>query len=554
MFMTLAFAVLVGLASLVVIGPSVGEALRSGQELRDKRLFFRADGGATLCRNELKSRLNQALPTKLATITTASAFNSFMSTYVTGNDPAQFLLAYAYDSTNANLRGGNWTKSSTTQALVQPSWGQYQCTLTLDSRVVPVSSVSGLGSSALFRYRYTISGTATESGVTRTVSLEGAFSIRVQQDNFARYALFTNVHPTIYFTPGMNFYGPVHTNGELRFLGNPSAHFWDTVSSVNSKAWYGNAGPAIELAADHNGTIDVPTFDQGFNRGVTAINLPATTTGNDQKAIALTGISAPSTNGAYLGISGGAMTGGIFVKGDASVSLSVPSTGIAQYTITQGANTYTVQVNKASNQTKIKLNGGSYSTYTGLPNGMFYVDGSVTGLAGTLEKDTQVTVAATNDVTITGNLVYENYSPASGGNPPSAEGATNLMGIISWNKNIHIGTSAPDDVNIHATLMAPSTASGYGQILVDDAGSTTLGSYPNTSPPRGNATVLGGLIMNQYGAFGTISAGKYTGYARNYIYDKRMAQGMAPPYFPTTGKVVQGVTGLTDRPNWRQSS
>src|SRR5512139_3275485 len=83
MFLTLAFTVLLGLASVVVIGPSVGEALKSGQELRDKRLFFLADGAATLCRAELKNRLNTALPAKLATITTASAFNTFMTTYVT---------------------------------------------------------------------------------------------------------------------------------------------------------------------------------------------------------------------------------------------------------------------------------------------------------------------------------------------------------------------------------------------------------------------------------------------------------------------------------------
>jgi hypothetical protein len=44
------------------------------------------------------------------------------------------------------------------------------------------------------------------------------------------------------------------------------------------------------------------------------------------------------------------------------------------------------------------------------------------------------------------------------------------------------------------------------------------------------------------------------GYARNFIYDRRMSQGMAPPYFPTTGKVVRTLTGITDRPNWQQPS
>jgi hypothetical protein len=169
---------------------------------------------------------------------------------------------------------------------------------------------------------------------------------------------------------------------------------------------------------------------------------------------------------------------------------------------------------------------------------MFYVDGSVTGLAGTLQRDTQVTMAATNDVTITGHLMYENYTASS---PPSAMGATNLMGILSWNNSIHIGTSAPNDINIHAVLMAP-----VGQVLVD--------SY-DTTAVRGTATILGGVIEDSYGAFGISSGGSMThGYARNFAYDRRMANGMAPPYFPTTGRVIRSLNGVTDRPNWRQTT
>jgi hypothetical protein len=232
------------------------------------------------------------------------------------------------------------------------------------------------------------------------------------------------------------------------------------------------------------------------------------------------------------------MTGGIYVNGDASVSLSVPAAGIAQYTITQGSNTWTVQVNNAANQTSIKQNAGPPTTYAGLPNGMLFVDGKVTGLAGTLQRDSQLTVAATSDVTITGHLMYENFTA---GSPPKAEGTTNLMGILSWNNGIHIGTSAPNDITIHATLMAP-----IGQVIVDNYDTTAV---------RGTATILGGVIEDSYGAFGISSGGSIVhGYARNFIYDKRMAQGMAPPYFPTTGKVIRTLIGITDRPNWQQSS
>jgi len=579
MFLTLTFAVLLGLASVLVIGPSVGEALKSGQELRDKRLFFLADGGATLCRAELKNRLNQALPARLGTVDTVSTIKN---TYVDANDPAKFLVDYAYDSANPFLGGGVWVKNGARVDLhdsvtYTPSGGvgQYQCSIQVTSRAAPVWSVSSLGTVlTLFRYRYTITGTGTEGLVTRTVTLDGAFSILVQQDNFARYALFTNDQGGVWIAGGFNYYGPVHTNGEFRLKQNP--HFWDTIESGSTKVIYGNgASPAVPVELemgkdpvyDHNGTIDVPIFDKGLTLGAASIAMPATTTVTDQKNIALTGISsAPSTNGVYLGYNGTAMTGGVYVKSDAStattINLSVQTGNIAQYTISQTTggttNTWTVQINNTTKKTTIQKNTGTVSSYDGLSNGLLYVDGSVNSLAGTLQKDTQLTVAATGDVTITNNLMYENYTPAAGGNPVNALGTTNLMGIISWNNNIHIGTSAPDDINIHATLMAPSTTSGQGQVLVDSWNDSSYGNYPRTTSPRGTATILGGVIMNTYGAFGSVAGDPpnqtFTGYARNFVYDKRMMQGMAPPYFPTIGNATSTITGVTDRPNWQQTS
>ncbi len=544
MFITLAFSVLLGLASVVAIGPSVGEALKTGQELRDKRLFFLADGGATLCRAELKNRLNQALPARLASVFTVSTLKS---PYVDADDPAQFLKDYAYDAANAGLYvGGVWTKDSTTQAHLPVSYspgggaGQYQCAIQVTSRAAPESSVSSLGTVLmLFRYSYTITGTATEGLVTRTVTLEGAFSILVQQDNFARYALFTNDQGGVWIADGFNYYGPVHTNNELWLKQMP--HFWDTVESVSMRVRFGNgAAPAtpvylekgVNPVWDHNGTIDVPIYDKGLNVGMPNIALPGTTTANAQRAIAQTGISPSATPGVYLGADNDKkMTGGIYVMGDAAIALSAPLPGIAQYAITQGANAYTVLLNHATKETRLTL-GDTTSTYTGLPNGLLFVEGAVTSLAGTLESHTQLSVAATKDVTITNHLVYETYTPAAGSTPPNALGTTNLMGIISWNNNIHIGTSAPDNLNIHATLMAPSVTTNQGQVLVDSYNSGSYGSLPNSSPPRGYVNVLGGVIMNTYGAFGTVAGNPpnqtYTGYGRNFVYDRRMMQGMAP--------------------------
>ncbi|HYL80571.1 MAG TPA: hypothetical protein VEU07_07145, partial [Candidatus Acidoferrum sp.] len=243
--------------------------------------------------------------------------------------------------------------------------------------------------------------------------------------------------------------------------------------------------------------------------------------------------------GVHLGTSGGAMTGGIYVNSGSNsgsgnpVSVALAGGSTAQYTITISGAVSTVTVNRATQQTTLLPAGGTASTYTGLPNGMFFVNGQVASLAGTLQRDTQATIAATNDVILTNSLVYENYT---GGSTPSAEGTTNLLGIMSWGGNVRIGSTAPNDISIHATIMSPAH-----EIRVDghDSGSS-----------RGTATILGGVIENSYGPFGTFGS-SITGYGRNFVYDTRMRRGMSPPFFPTIARVIPTVTGFNDRPNWQ---
>ena len=422
MFLALTFATLLGLGSLLAIGPTVSEVLSSGNQLRDKRVFFQADGGATLCRAELKNRLQTALAARLASLTSLTP----VASYVTNNDPAGFLAQYAYQS--GTPYGGAFIKDSTTQARLPLTYtpsgapGSYNCTLTVISRTAPFNQGSGLAPQYLFRYRYTSSGNASEGGLSHTVNLQGIFSVLVQQDNFARYALFTNRQTdasgaSVWFTNRTNFTGPVHTNGQFNFALNPGANFTGLVDSVSSTAEFFNNGFPIQLSANNNGTVDVPTFGAGFNRGSANIPMPVTTTADNQRDAALglpMGTSVPGySSGVYLGSSGGAMTGGVYVKGDASVSLGVASPGVAGYSIVQGGITTTVTVNYAANQTTVQQGSSPATNYTGVPNGMLYVDGTVNSLAGTVQRDTQLTVAATNDVLITNNITYENYTAGS---------------------------------------------------------------------------------------------------------------------------------------------
>ncbi len=542
MLLTLGLMTLLGLGSMLAIDRTVGEIKSAGNQLRDKRGFFRAEGGAAICLRELRNRLQTALPAQLAALPSIDAVTS----YATGNDPAGFLAQYAYQP--GSSFGGAFIRDSATRARLPLTYtasaasGPYACTLTVDSRDVPETRKAGDSIQHLFRYNYAIDGTATDEDVTRRVGLQGSFSVLVQYDNFARYALFTNQQMSgrsrIWFTNQTTFSGPVHTNGEFNFFGNPGAAFTGRVTSVSTTARYYNNGVNLSLDADRNGNVDVPAFGGGFSRGVANIPMPATTTADRQREAALGGTSTPELAGVYLGTAGGVMTGGIYVKGNATISLGVAGPGVARYTIAQNGTTWTVTVNYVSSQTTLQQGSGSAMTYGGLPNGMLYVDGVVNGLAGTVQRDTELTIAATSDIMVTDHIMYENYTP---GPSPSAEGAANVLGLLSWRGNVRIPTTAPNDITIHATVMTPT-----GEFKVD--------SY-STGSSRGTATILGGVIENTYGPFGTLSSsGSLTGYQRNFIYDSRMGQGKSPPFFPTIGKVVSTVSGVDDRPNWQQTN
>ena len=545
LFLMLVFIPLLGMASMLAIDRTVGELLSSANQVRDKRAFFRADGSATICHRELINRVQVALPTRLRT---ASGINA-IATYVP-NDPIGLLVDYAY-LTGASSGGplirptdnpNTPTDESRTEASLPLAYTvsntAYSCTLTVVSRGAPVNTGSLLSPQYLFRYRYAVDGIAEEGGVTRQVNLQGTFSVVVQQDSFARYALFSNSQVDgatgnpVWFTSRTSFSGPVHTNGQFNFLGNPSGRFTALADSFSTTARYYNNGSIMTLDAGSNGLIDVPDFGGGFQRGSDNIPMPAPTDADGQRDAALGGASRPNLDGVYVGAQNGLATGGIYVKGDASIRLGVGGPGIAQYTISVKNQTYTVKVHPTTKL--IQIGSGPLSNYDF--NGMLFVDGLVQSLEGTLQRDSQLSIAATKDIQITGHLAYENFTA---GSPPSAEGATNILGLISWN-NVRITDAAPNDINIHATVMAPT-----GEFRVDHYTDIQRGY-------RGTATVLGGVIESTYGPFGNFAAN--TGYARNFVYDTRLGRGMAPPFFPTIGRVISTVAGINDRPNWQQTN
>ncbi len=199
-------------------------------------------------------------------------------------------------------------------------------------------------------------------------------------------------------------------------------------------------------------------------------------------------------------------------------------------------------------------------------NGVIYVDGSVDRVTGpdrpssntTDATDTppavasfaQMTLATKNDMRITGDLKYED-SPCTGelsrdsnGNVTTATcnnmSATNVLGLYAQDGNVNIG-----NYNSDSTLNAPTNLRIDG-VLMSATGVVGVENY-NQGNVRGTVHLLGGVIENYYGAFGTFNASTgqdSTGYSRKFTYDPRMSQGLAPPFFPTVQGDVLGNIGV----------
>lgn len=395
--------------------------------------------------------------------------------------------------------------------------------------------------------------------VTRLV-LNGNITARVQRQTFANYALFTNAQETetgsaVWFTEKTIFYGPVHTNNQFHFANNPSGTFYDEVTQVQAKADFYNNGSPVTLDNSKNGTRDVPVFFKTFKRGADLISTSTSTLEADMKTQAL---GTASCTDICLPSASGALTNGIYVNGNATLALSV-SNDKAVYTVTRTSNgaSRVITVDRAAGQTTV-LDPATHvtSSYSGLPDGksnvgtIIFVDGSVSALSGTVQKDTQLTIGAHADVSVTNDIVYTNRTAGSGTPgtadyvPPSVSGTgANLLGIVSWNGNVYISTSSSvqEDIEIDASVMA---LNGVFKVLNYDSG-----VY------RGQATILGSVITKNYGAFGTFSNGEtQTGYGRNFIYDTRMQHWDSPPYFPSTKAymVATQEKDITDKLVWQE--
>ncbi len=525
-------------------------------ERESSKSLYAAQAGAYEALKGINTLINDYLQNTIAN-SNPNGVVSYTTGRVAAGDGIGWLL-YSVRNNNTPVLSQNTDQAEYSQ---NGSAGDYtyQYTIIMMEKSNPVTVNPDVWD---FPFNFRIESSGSAGGLTSKMILSGDFTVRIQKDNFAKYALFTNSQTlpggtNVWFTDKTNFAGPLHTNTRFNFALNPSGTFDGVVEQDDQLARFYNNGWPVSLDADFNGTRDVPVFNDEFHRNVDEIALTTPTQQQDMVDQAQGGQSFLN-NGIYAANDGSRLSGGIYVVGDSTINLSVDAYNNAVYAVTQGSETRIVTVDLAAQETSIQNVGtGAVTTYQGIPDGvddvgtLIYVNGNVTSLAGTVQEDTQITLASTNDIVISNHLQYSTYTPAvgtpgtAGYVPPTAEGTTNLLGLVSWDGNVRIGTSAPDNINIHTTILSQD-----GIFQVDNYNDMVRG-------PRGTATVLGGVITNNYGAFGMFNGStgqQVSGYGRNFVYDQRMQTGSAPPYFPTLDTFIAFTNDIADTLVWQEGS
>jgi Tfp pilus assembly protein PilX len=402
--------------------------------------------------------------------------------------------------------------------------------------------------------------------------------------SFAAWGMFIDQYPLCgggTLVPG-TITGPVFTNGAWNFGTSGNYIFTDPVGSANAQAGYVNGGCQAVAGASGNGIA--PTFKAGFNLGQPAVPLPANDFNQKEAVLDSKGNQGSPVTNAQLNASlknvngtsypvGGAASGvylpyttnaagqktftggGIYVEGNASVTLSVPNpsgnTTAQIYTIVQGGVTTTVTIDNAANTTSIS-SGGVNTVINGVPiqvdpstgavdrdATMLYVDGNITSLsgpatantAGGIQNDTALTITANGSVTVTGDVKYvtEPVSTAQNQVPNSPADTLipgndygQVLGIFTATGNVNLQNGqASGNLEIDASI-ATISATGSGGIVNTGAGINTL-------------NIIGGRIQNTIQNIGATT--------RNVFFDRRFsAGGFSPPWFPATTVTQNGAS------------
>src|SRR5262249_53107336 len=167
--------------------------------------------------------------------------------------------------------------------------------------------------------------------------------------------------------------------------------------------------------------------------------------------------------GVYVPSAGTASAGGIYIAGDAAITMQVDGSGNQQFVVTQGSTTTTITVDLAANQIRKQVGAGPITTYTGAGNGVLYCSGNITSLSGqvadnyvsagsppTVLARSAYTIATdtTNakNITITGPIRYRSAPDPSLPTTDPTNLVPGTLGLIG--RNVTVASGAPTSMEI----------------------------------------------------------------------------------------------------------
>jgi len=559
--------------------------------------FYAADSGLNITRQSMVSQILAAVPQKIV---------PGVAPIPPGTDSAIQGNILSYYGQNSSLNSGQSTNSW------PESYRISNASLSLvTTPAQPIVSTDKNGNVTAYQYTYNYSLTSvgqSRGNENTTLSDSGSFIVNATlvpggptTTSFAAWGMFIDqwqICSGSTLVPG-TITGPVFTNGAWTFGDAGAYTFTGTVGSVSPQAGYSHNNGKCDAVAgksDKSGNSTIaPNFQAGLNLNQAPVPLPpndynqkrAVLDGKGSSGSAVTNSdlnsvlrdvnktpypSSGTNSGVYLPYtvdSQGKATfagGGIYVKGDANVTLSTSGSSAQIYTIMQNGVTTTITIDAGSNTTVVNA-GGKTTTIAGVPTqndpatgavtrdgAMLYVDGNITSLSGpgqgkpAIQDGTALTVTAANNVTVTGDILYKT--------PPVTQTQNQIPGtpadtLIPGNDNKQVlGIfTATGDIQLNNTQSNGNLEIDGSLATISQTGS---GGIVNTGSGINTLTIVGGRIQNQIKNINTTT--------RNVFFDGRFASnGFAPPWFPSTtfspgGLSSANLTSSVQRVQWLNKS
>lgn len=444
---------------------------------------------------------------------------------------------------------------------------------------------------------YLASAQASEQGIINvqlnTTVNQNSVSNPTITRAFSSYAAFFNRFTTGGTFASGTFTGPVHTNQRFRYSSSAPITFQGAVTQASSTGTYDYNSTAYSVSntnrtgltfqstyataqtvplpsniyaqqlavlnstglTDSTYTSAQPTTTQLNSNLRTASNTaPGTTSGNLNS-----GVYVPSSDGVNL------TGGGIYVQGNADdIQLSVTGTNTQVYTVKQGSNTTTITIippNGSVPGTTTIAKGTSTTIFVGVPMDKtistsvkpgvsLYVNGDILALHGpaatgsgsskatgpAIADKTGVTVTSTGDITITGDLKYQQpVLNTDGTTATNGLTATNVLGIFTNSGMVNLTPSSTYTTGTYNLTLDAAIATFDEAALNSDSSANTGGIYFNCSCSLDSTSLFqlrGSRIQSQILSIGYGGSGTGT---RNVFFDPRFTNGaFAPPFFPVT--------------------